>query len=97
MLASAAGASRFPRVWVASLVLRDASIVDVFWGVGFIVVGWVCFAVGHGAHDRRLLLAVLVTVWGGRLAVHIGAPQPRQGRGSPLLGDARARRRRGSG
>ena len=73
MLASAAGAiALFVTVWVASLLLRDASIVDVFWGVGFIVIGWVCFAVGHGAHDRRLLLALLVTVWGGRLALHIG-------------------------
>jgi len=74
MLASAAAAvALFVAVWLASLVVADASIVDVFWGVGFIVVGWVCFAVGHGAHDRRLLLAVLVTVWGVRLATHIGA------------------------
>ena len=74
MLASAAGAlALFVAVWLASLVVADASIVDVFWGVGFIVVGWICFAVGHGAHDRRLLLAVLVSVWGGRLALHIGA------------------------
>ena len=74
MLASAAGAlALFVTVWLASLLVADASIVDVFWGVGFIVVGWVCFAVGHGAHNRRLLLALLVTVWGARLALHIGA------------------------
>ncbi len=29
-------------------------------------------ALGHGNHDRRLLLAILVTVWGLRLASHIG-------------------------
>ena len=74
MLASAAGAvALFVAVWVASLLVRDASIVDVFWGLGFVVVAWVCFAVGHGDHDRRLLLAVLATVWGARLALHIGA------------------------
>lgn len=73
MLASAAGALALViTVWLASLWLRDASIIDIFWGVGFIVIGWVCFAVGHGDRDRRLLLAILVTIWGARLAVHIG-------------------------
>jgi steroid 5-alpha reductase family enzyme len=73
MLASAAGAFALViAVWLASLRLRDASIIDVFWGVGFIVIAWVCVAVGHGARDRRLLLAILVTLWGARLAVHIG-------------------------
>jgi steroid 5-alpha reductase family enzyme len=73
MLASAAGAFALViAVWIASLQLHDASIIDIFWGVGFIVIAWVCVAVGHGARDRRLLLAILVTIWGVRLAVHIG-------------------------
>jgi len=73
MLASAAGAFALViAVWLASLQLHDASIIDVFWGVGFIVIAWVCVAVGHGARDRRLLLAILATIWGVRLAVHIG-------------------------
>jgi steroid 5-alpha reductase family enzyme len=72
MLASAAGVLALViAVWLASLQRRDASIIDIFWGVGFIVIAWVCFAVGHGERDRRLLLALLVTLWGTRLAVHI--------------------------
>ena len=59
-------------VWLISIPLRDVSIIDVVWGLGFVVIGWVCFAVGHGNHDRRLLLAGLVSVWGLRLASHIG-------------------------
>jgi steroid 5-alpha reductase family enzyme len=59
-------------VWLLSIALRDVSIIDVAWGLGFVVIGWVCFTVGHGSHDRRLLLAVLVTLWGLRLAGHIG-------------------------
>lgn len=58
-------------VWLVSLPLRDASIVDSFWGLGFVAIAWVCFAVGHGCAGRRLLLAVLVSIWGVRLAVHI--------------------------
>ena len=59
-------------VWLLSIALRDVSIIDVAWGLGFVVIGWVCFAAGHGDRDRRLLLAVLVTLWGLRLAGHIG-------------------------
>jgi steroid 5-alpha reductase family enzyme len=72
MAASAAGALVLVvAVWLASLRRHDASIIDIFWGVGFIVIAWVCVAVGHGARDRRLELAILVTIWGSRLAVHI--------------------------
>jgi steroid 5-alpha reductase family enzyme len=72
MLASALGAlTLVVAVWVASLRLRDASIIDPFWGVGFVIIAWLCVAFGHGEHGRRLLLAVLVTVWGLRLAIHI--------------------------
>src|ERR1700678_1166489 len=51
-------------VWLVSIPLRDVSIIDAAWGAGFVVIAWVCFGIGHGAHDRRLLLAVLVTLWG---------------------------------
>ena len=73
MLSSAAGAlTLVVLIWLASLRLRDASIIDVFWGVGLVVIGWICVAVGHGDRDRRLPLAILVTIWGARLATHIG-------------------------
>ena len=72
MAASAAGAlALVVAVWLASVALRDASIIDSFWGVGFIVIAWICVVVGHGDRDRRLLLAILVSVWGARLAIHI--------------------------
>ncbi|HEX2702126.1 MAG TPA: DUF1295 domain-containing protein [Solirubrobacteraceae bacterium] len=61
----------FLAVWLASLPLRDASIVDRFWGLGFVAVAWTGVAFGHGCEGRRLLLAGLVTVWGVRLAIHI--------------------------
>jgi len=35
-------------VWLASLAKRDASIIDVFWGLGFVLLGWVYFAAGDG-------------------------------------------------
>jgi steroid 5-alpha reductase family enzyme len=59
-------------VWVLSLRLGDASIIDVFWGLGFVLIAWLCFALGNGPPGRRLALAAMATVWGLRLAVHIG-------------------------
>ncbi len=58
-------------LWAVSVAVRDTSIVDIFWGSGFVVIAWVTFAVAGGAEDRRLLLAVLTTLWGLRLTLHL--------------------------
>ncbi|MDX1691179.1 MAG: DUF1295 domain-containing protein [Acidimicrobiia bacterium] len=58
-------------LWLVSLALRDAGIVDIFWGLGFVLVAWVSYALGDAPHDRRLLMAVLVSVWGSRLAGYL--------------------------
>jgi steroid 5-alpha reductase family enzyme len=50
--------------------LGRVSVVDITWGLLFVLIAWVSFAVGTGS-GRSLLLAVLVTVWGCRLAWHI--------------------------
>lgn len=56
--------------WVARRTGR-VSVVDVTWGLLFVAIAWVSAAVGSGDPGRRLLLAALVTLWGGRLAWHI--------------------------
>lgn len=58
-------------LWAVSVAVRDTSIVDIFWGAGFVVVAWATYAAADGAADRRLLLAVLTTLWGLRLTVHL--------------------------
>jgi steroid 5-alpha reductase family enzyme len=59
-------------LWLVSLALKNASIVDIFWGTGFIISGWLYFAfTPDGFLQRKLLLALLVTVWGLRLSLHI--------------------------
>ncbi len=57
--------------WLVSIPLKDVSIVDIVWGAGFVLVAWVAYLVGDGTESRRLLLAVMVTLWGGRLAIHL--------------------------
>lgn len=58
-------------LWAVSVAVRDSSIVDVFWGSGFVVVAWVGFALVDDPGDRGLLLAALVTIWGLRLTAHL--------------------------
>ena len=47
------------------------SVVDTAWGLGFVVVALVAAVVGDGPLWRRLLVLLLVAVWGGRLARHM--------------------------
>jgi steroid 5-alpha reductase family enzyme len=55
-------------LWCLSLARRDASIIDPFWGAGFVLTVW--FAVGWNwpVSQRGLLLAWLTTIWGIRLS-----------------------------
>ncbi len=59
-------------IWILSLILKDSSIVDITWGLGFILIAWLTFWQSNGAGEQSLLLPILVTVWGLRLALHIG-------------------------
>ena len=59
-------------LWLLSLALKNASIVDIFWGTGFVITAWVgFFLTPDGFLARKLLLCALVTIWGLRLSIHI--------------------------
>ena len=59
-------------LWILSLILRDSSIVDIFWGAGFVVSAWVAFLNTLDTFwVRDLLIVILVTIWGLRLSTHI--------------------------
>lgn len=60
-------------LWLISLRLRDASIVDTFWGTGFVALSWLYLALSPPpVQARGWLLTTLVTVWGLRLSSYIG-------------------------
>ncbi|MGB4861898.1 MAG: DUF1295 domain-containing protein, partial [Tepidiformaceae bacterium] len=73
MLAATAGAvvALMVLTWLLSLALKDASIVDIGWGFGFVVIAWVAFAVGDGYDGRKLLVTILTTAWGLRLTGYL--------------------------
>ncbi len=57
-------------LWLFSLWSKDASIVDIFWGLGFVAIAWATFALVSGG-IRATVLATLTTVWGLRLAAYL--------------------------
>jgi steroid 5-alpha reductase family enzyme len=59
-------------LWLLSLALRDVSIVDIFWGLGFVMIAWLGWSTGSsGDPERRLLSTAIVTVWGVRLGGYL--------------------------
>jgi len=58
-------------LWIGSLVLRDASLVDRYWGAGFVLIAWISFLNIDAPHGRAILIAVLVTIWGLRLSTYL--------------------------
>jgi len=58
-------------LWLVSLARRDASVADVFWGTGFVIVAWLS-GLQAGRFDARTVLVVaLTTIWGLRLSLHL--------------------------
>lgn len=57
--------------WLISLPLRNVSVVDTLWGLGFVLIAWLTLGFSDGYAGRRWLLAVLVTLWGARLSIYL--------------------------
>ena len=72
-------------LWLLSVARQDASIIDPFWGTGFVLVAWTAFVLNPPTDilplwsgdfvtfgsSRSLLLAVLTTIWGVRLSLFL--------------------------
>ena len=57
--------------WSVSLLRRDASIVDIAWGLGFVLVAWAAKFVTGASGSGNWLLLLMVTVWGLRLTGYL--------------------------
>ncbi len=58
-------------LWVISIPLRNVSIVDIFWGLGFVIVNGVYFYFSEEVFLRHILIFLLVTIWGIRLSLYL--------------------------
>lgn len=59
-------------LWAVSVAVKDASLVDIFWGFGFLVVGAVCLYLANPKTPYLILLAALPIIWGARLTLYLG-------------------------
>ena len=57
--------------WLLSLGLKNVTVVDSLWGLGFVVIAWQTFLSTNGFAGRGLLIACLVTIWGLRLSAYL--------------------------
>lgn len=64
-------AALFVALWAASVWKRDASIVDPFWGLGFVAVAWSTWWQAERPPGIALAIVVLTTVWGLRLSLFL--------------------------
>lgn len=55
-------------LWLISIKIKDSSIIDIYWGFGFVLIAWACSyhndINGLASTDTRELLLVMVSVWG---------------------------------
>lgn len=59
--------------WVVSVVIDNASIVDIIWGLGFVLATWGAYLAADidTMTDRSLLVLGMVTIWGLRLTGYL--------------------------
>jgi len=58
-------------LWIISGILKNASIVDSFWGLGFILVAFHYFDQSSGLPERKMLVMCLLFMWAVRLSLYV--------------------------
>jgi len=58
-------------LWLVSLAIKNVAIVDVFWGLGFILIAAVAAACNGPPTARVQLLLAMTSLWGLRLATYL--------------------------
>ena len=58
-------------LWAISVAVKDASLIDIFWGFGFLVVGAVCLHLAEIRTPYIKLLGLLPIIWGIRLSLYL--------------------------
>lgn len=57
--------------FIISLIKKRNDVADVAWGMGFILMAWTAFSLSADFGLRGLVVNILVSIWGFRLAWHI--------------------------
>lgn len=60
--------------WLISGLVKDASIVDLVWGLGFVLVAWAVYLTvtpDDALRSRAWWVVVLTSIWGLRLSIYL--------------------------
>ena len=57
--------------FLISLIKKRNDVADVAWGLGFVLMAWTSFYLSGASGQRELMVCLLVSIWGLRLAWHI--------------------------
>lgn len=60
-------------LWIWSIIIKNVSIVDIFWGFGFVVVNALYLFMSGELNDRKILVLILVSIWGLRLSIYLAS------------------------
>jgi len=58
-------------LWIWSVFIKNVSIVDIFWGLGFVVVNTFYVFMSGELNARKIVILTLVCIWGFRLAIYL--------------------------
>jgi len=58
-------------LWLISVFIKNVSIVDIFWGMGFLFINLYYFLASDEFYTRKIILLVLVTLWALRLSIYL--------------------------
>ena len=58
-------------VFILSRLINRVDIVDISWGLVFIMIAFIAIIINGGTSWSGWLVATLIFIWGGRLAIHI--------------------------
>ena len=57
-------------LWIVSVAIKNVSIVDLFWGLGFVAVN-TFYYINTDSTPAKMILLVLVSLWGLRLSIYL--------------------------
>ncbi len=77
-------------LWLVSLWMKNSSVIDVFWGLGFVAVAWLTLWVSGNWSPISLGLTLMVSLWGIRLASYLGWRNFGKARGLSIRCNAKA-------
>jgi steroid 5-alpha reductase family enzyme len=58
--------------FILAWTINDNSIIDIFWGFGFIITSTILMILTENLTPRAIITLIFVFIWGIRLSFHIG-------------------------